>query len=105
MWVRRRCGSLMPDIAFDEPLAMTPQSSAKVLQLLIDMLDEAAAAPPPKLAGLDGRKGLARRMTRGVIDDITRLDDHVEGADWSPEEIRRLKNKAQVALAAMNDAQ
>jgi hypothetical protein len=84
---------------------MAIESSGKVLQYLVDMLDHAAAEPPPKMAGLDGRKGLARRMTLCVIDDITRLDDGVEGADWSPQDISRLKEKAQLALQAMNDAQ
>lgn len=84
---------------------MTLESSGKVLKSLMDMLERAAAAPPPKMAGLDGRKGLARRMTLCVIDDITRLDDNVEGADWSPQDVARLKEKAQIALQAMNDAQ
>jgi hypothetical protein len=83
---------------------MALESSGKVLQFLLDMLDQAAAVPPPKMAGLDGRKGLARRMTLCIIDDITRLEDGVEGADWSPQDISRLKDKAQLALQAMNDA-
>ena len=79
-------------------------SSESLLKLFIDVLDHAAQAPPPKSAGLDGRKGLARGMALSVIDDILRLDGGLEGADWSPDDIARLKEKARLALEAMNES-
>jgi hypothetical protein len=69
----------------------------------MDVLDHAADAPPPKKEGLDGRKGFARRMVLSVIDDVMRLDSDVHGADWSHDDIVRLKDKATRALNAMNN--
>jgi hypothetical protein len=79
-------------------------SSERLLKLFMDVLDHAAQAPPPKLAGLDGRKGLARSIALSIVDDILRLDSGLKGADWSPNDIARLKEKAYLALKAMNES-
>jgi len=84
---------------------MPGDSSDSLLKFFMDLLDHAAQAPPPKKEGLDGRKGLARRLALSVIDDVLRIDSGSEGADWSPKDIARLKDKALLALKAMNDAQ
>jgi hypothetical protein len=83
---------------------MAVESSESLLKSFMEILDHAVQSPPPKQAGLDGRKGLARRMTLSIIDDILRIDGNSEGADWSPEEVALLKEKALNALKAMNDA-
>ena len=84
---------------------MSTQSSQNLLKLFIQLLDQATLSPPPKEAGLSGRKGLARRITLSLIDDIMRLDGGVEGADWSSENVAEIKEKARSALQAMNDAE
>ena len=80
------------------------ESSERLLKLFMDVLDQAAQAPPPKLGGLDGRKGLARATALSVVDDIVRLDSELKGADWSANDIARLKEKAYLALQAMNES-
>lgn len=82
---------------------MSNTPSDIILKLLEDILDQAAVAPPPKQAGLDGRKGLARRAILSIIDDVIRLDTNLEGADWAPGDVARLKEKAQLALIALNE--
>lgn len=82
---------------------MSNTPSDIILKLLEDILDQAAVAPPPKQAGLDGRKGLARRAILSIIDDVIRLDADLEGADWAPGDVARLKEKAQLALIALNE--
>ncbi len=79
-------------------------TGSEIFKHLVDILDIAAANPPPKKAGLDGRKGLARRTVLSLIDDVLRLDAATEGADWSPSDIARLKEKALRALDALNAA-
>jgi hypothetical protein len=79
-------------------------SSERLLKLFVDVLDHAAQMPPPKLAGLDGRKGLARAIALSVVDDVLRLDSELRGADWSPKDIALLKEKAHLALKAMNES-
>jgi hypothetical protein len=82
---------------------MSNTPSDIILKLLEDIFDQAAVAPPPKQAGLDGRKGLARRAILSIIDDVIRLDTNLEGADWAPDDVARLKEKAQLALIALNE--
>lgn len=78
-------------------------SRADILQQLADLLDVSAERPPPKKAGLDGRKGMARRMILSLIDDVLRLDGGMEGADWTPADVAMLKGKAMRALDALNN--
>lgn len=54
------------------------ESSERLLKLFMDVVNQAAQAPPPKLAGLDGR-GLARAIALSVVDDIVRLDSGLKG--------------------------
>ena len=82
---------------------MPVENSESLLKFFMDMLDHAAQAPPPKREGLDGRKGLARRMVLSVIDDVLRIDGGLQGADWSSQDIARLKEKAHLALKAINE--
>jgi hypothetical protein len=84
---------------------MSDSRSAALLKIFMGMLDEAAEAPPPKQAGLAGRKGIARRMILSVIDDVMRLDGELDGGDWSPDEIARLKEKAVLALKSLNEVE
>lgn len=84
---------------------MSDSRSAALLKIFMGMLDKAAEAPPPKQAGLDGRKGIARRMILSVIDDVMRLDGELDGGDWSPDEIARLKEKAVLALKSLNEVE
>lgn len=80
-------------------------SRAAVLKHFSDILELAAQSPPPKKAGLDGRKGLARRMILSLIDDVLRLDGGLEGADWSAADVTALKEKATRALTALNEVE
>ncbi len=82
---------------------MSNASSDAILKLLESILDQAAIAPPPKEAGLHGRRGLARRAMLSIIDDVIRLDADLEGADWAPTDVQRLKEKARQALIALNN--
>jgi hypothetical protein len=84
---------------------MSDSRSAALLNIFMGMLDKAAEAPPPKQAGLDGRKGFARRMILSFIDDVMRLDGELDGGDWSPDEIARLKEKAVLALKSLNEVE
>ncbi len=85
-------------------MASMSETGTAILKHVTDILDIAAASPPPKRTGLDGRKGLARRTVLSLIDDVLRLDDATEGADWSRTDIARLKEKALRALDALNAA-
>ena len=83
---------------------MPETSSARILNLFLEILDQAVAAPPPRQTGAVGRKGLARRMILSVIDDVLRLDTDADDADWKASDVALLREKAGVALQVLNDA-
>ena len=62
---------------------MSNAPSDIILKLLEDILDQAAVAPPPKQAGLDGRKGLARRATIETVHGYTCSEPAVAGEFFS----------------------